>query len=121
MKTLPAIAVLGASILAATGVQPAAAEGFIHELKVGVLAHDVPDLWSGFQAERNAADINLEAILSPSVAFLGGTIRPAVGGTINTRGDTSHGYIDARWQYETPFGFYFGIGLACSGILGSVV
>lgn len=87
---------------------------FIDELKIGVLAHDVPDLWSGFQAEPNSADINIEALFSPSVAFLGGTIRPAIGGSISTVGATSDAYIDARWQYETPSGIFFGLGLGAA-------
>lgn len=100
-----------ATALVAASAPASAGGGLVYELKAGVLAHDVPDLWSGFQLERSAADINLEVMFTPSLAFLGGTIRPAVGGTINTRGDTSHAYIDARWQYETPWGLYFGIGL----------
>jgi lipid A 3-O-deacylase len=87
---------------------------FIDELKIGVLAHDVPDLWSGFRAEPNSADINIEALLSPSVAFLGGTIRPAIGGSISTVGATSDAYIDARWQYETPSGIFLGLGLGAA-------
>ncbi|MTD94140.1 hypothetical protein GIW81_07290 [Hyphomicrobium sp. xq] len=57
----------------------ALAGGLVDELKIGVLWHDVPGLWSGFQAEPGCADIDIEALLSPSVAFLGGTIRPALG------------------------------------------
>lgn len=92
----------------------ASAGPFIDELKIGVLAHDVPHLWSGFQAEPNSADINIEALFSPSVAFLGGTIRPAIGGSISTVGATSDAYIDARWQYETPSGIFFGLGLGAA-------
>ena len=40
----------------------------IDELKIGVLWHDVPGLWSGFQAEPSSADLNIEALLSPSGA-----------------------------------------------------
>lgn len=112
MHRTHAIAAACASLVALA--QPAAAGGFLYELKAGVLAHDVPGLWSGFQVERNAADINLEAVFAPYLPFLGGAIRPAVGGTINTRGDTSHGYVDARWQYDTPFGFYLGVGLGAA-------
>ena len=86
----------------------------IDELKIGVLWHDVPGLWSGFQAEPSSADINIEALLSPSVAFLGGTIRPALGASISTIGATSDIYIDARWQYETPSGIFFGLGLGAA-------
>ncbi len=110
LRRIGFVAVCATAISLALG-GAANAGGLLYELKVGVLAHDVPDLWSGFRAERNAADINIEAIFTPSMPFLGGTIRPAIGGSINTHGDTSHGYIDARWQYETPFGFYFGVGL----------
>jgi hypothetical protein len=86
----------------------------VDELKIGVLWPDVPGLWSGFQAEPNSADINIEALLSPSVAFLGGTIRPALGASISTIGATSDAYIDARWQYETPSGIFFGLGLGAA-------
>ena len=92
----------------------ALAGGIVDELKVGVLWHDVPNLWSGFQAEPNSADINVEALLSPSLAFLGGSIRPAIGGSISTVGATSDAYIDARWQYETPCGIFFGLGLGAA-------
>jgi lipid A 3-O-deacylase len=87
------------------------AGGLVDELKLGVLGHDVPYLWSNFRAEPNSVDINIEALLSPSISFLGGTIRPAVGGTINTVGATSHAYIDARWQFETHGGFFLGLGI----------
>jgi hypothetical protein len=104
-------AAAGATAIALCLGGAAEAGGLLHEFKAGVLAHDVPDLWSGFRAEPNAADFNVEVILSPSMPFLGGTVRPAIGGSINTRGDTSHAYIDARWEYETPFGLYFALGL----------
>jgi lipid A 3-O-deacylase len=93
---------------------PAIADGFIDELKIGVLAHDVPDLWSGFQAEPDGADINIEALFSPSVAFLGGTIRPALGASINTQGYTSNVYLDARWQLETACGVFLGLGVGAA-------
>ena len=92
-------------------VAPALADGLVQELKLGILDHDVPDLWSGFRAEPDSVDINVEALLSPSVPLLGGTVRPALGGTINTVGATSHAYVDARWQYEMPSGVFLGFGL----------
>jgi lipid A 3-O-deacylase len=93
------------------GATAAPAKDLFSEIKIGVLDHDVPDLWSGFRREDEAVDINIEALLSPSVQFFCGVIRPAVGATINTGGRTSHIYIDARWQYETPIGIFLGIGL----------
>jgi len=106
---LIAIAVLG--VLVCTPDMSALADGLIEELKLGVLAHDVPDLWSGFRAEPASVAINVEALFSPSVAFLGGAIRPALGASINTEGATSNVYLDARWQYETPAGIFFGLGV----------
>lgn len=92
----------------------ASAAGLFSELKLGVLAHDVPDLWSGFQLETDAPDINVEAILAPSLPFLGGRIHPAIGASINTGGGTSHAYIDARWQIEGPSGLFFAVGLGAA-------
>lgn len=87
------------------------AEGLVRELRGGVLAHDVPNLWSGFRTENDAVAINVEAIFSPSLRFLGGTIRPAFGASIATEGGTSNVYLDARWEFETPAGIFFSVGL----------
>jgi hypothetical protein len=104
-----AVSALALSALVLSGSAQAA--GFVQEFKIGVLDHDVPGLWSGFRAEPDSADINVEVLFSPSVDFLGGTIRPALGGSINTVGATSIGYLDARWQYETTCGLFFGLGI----------
>jgi hypothetical protein len=101
-----------AFLFAACGMaQPAFADGLVSEVKVGVLAHDVPDLWSGFQREEDSLDINAELLLSPSAIFLGGTLRPALGASVNTAGDTSFAYIDARWQYDFDGGLFFSTGV----------
>ena len=100
-----------ANVIAA---MPVAAEELVHAVKLGVLAHDVPELWSGFQLEPDAADINIEVQFTPSMPLFGGTLRPAVGASINTRGDTSHAYIDARWQIDGPSGLFFGLGLGAA-------
>jgi lipid A 3-O-deacylase len=106
---------LTAVLLLAVGwVEPASAGDLFSEIKVGVLDHDTPDLWSGFRREEDSADINVEALLSPSAAFFGGTIRPAIGATINTHGETSHAYIDARWQYEKAAGIFVGLGVGAA-------
>ena len=93
---------------------PAVAEDVVHSVKGGVLAHDVPHLWSGTQIEPDAADINIEVQFTPSTQILGGTLRPAVGGSINTRGDTSHAYVDARWQIDGPSRTFFEVGLGAA-------
>lgn len=83
---------------------------WLHEIKFGVLHHDTDGLWSGFRRE-GGVDFNLEAIFTPHVKFLGGTIRPAIGGSVNTAGDTSKLYTGLRWQYEHISGMFFGVGL----------
>lgn len=105
------MALVGLLGLLAFQDQAALAGGLIEELKLGVLDHDMPDLWSGFRAEPVSAAINVEALFSPSVALFGGALRPAVGASIDTEGGTSNVYLDARWQYETPSGIFFGLGL----------
>jgi hypothetical protein len=110
-------ALRGAAVALAFAISVSALMGtpahaqFVNEIKGGVLAHDVDNLWSGFSLETNAVDLNVEAILAPGLPFLFGTIRPAVGASINTGGGTSHGYIDARWQIELPAGFFLGTGV----------
>ena len=97
--------------LSALAAPNASAQSLIEELKFGVLYHDAPSLWSGFRLEREGADINVEALLRPALPFFFGTIRPAIGATLSTRGDTNHGYLGARWQVELPAGLFFGLGL----------
>jgi hypothetical protein len=80
------------------------------EFRGGILAHDVPGLWSGFRLE-SGIDINAELLFGAGMPFLGGIIRPAVGASVNTEGYTSRAYIDARWEYQTPSGIFFGLGL----------
>ncbi|SER45847.1 Lipid A 3-O-deacylase (PagL) [Nitrosomonas sp. Nm51] len=100
-----------ASLAGENGKLPGA--GLIHQLKFGVLAHDVGDLWSGFHRE-NGVDLNIEVVLAPSMDVLGGTLRPALGGSINTNGDTSKGYLDILWQYNFSSGIFVvtGVGAA---------
>ena len=100
--------------LACSWAGAADAEGLIRELRGGVLAHDVPDLWSGFRTEKDAVAINIEAILSPALPLFGGTIRPAIGASIATNGGTSNAYLDARWEFETPTGIFFSVGLGAT-------
>ncbi len=114
MRTRLLIVLLVSGIVLLDASVPALAAGLVDELKIGVLAHDVPDLWSGFQAEPDSVDINVEALLSPSVNFAGGTLQPALGASINTAGSTSKGYLDARWQYETASGLFFGLGVGAA-------
>ncbi len=83
------------------------------EFRGGVLAHDVPGLWSGFRLE-SGIDINAELLFGSGFPILGGAIRPAIGATVNTAGDTSKAYIDARWEIEGPSGIFLGLGLGAA-------
>jgi hypothetical protein len=83
------------------------------EFRGGVLAHDVPDLWAGFNLE-DGVDINAELLFGRGLPILGGTLRPALGVSVNTAGYTSRAYIDARWEIETPIGIFFGLGLGAA-------
>lgn len=85
----------------------------LHQVKFGILAHDVGNLWSGFSRE-DGVDLNIEAVLGPSVTVLNGTLRPAMGGSINTAGDTSKGYIDALWQYDFYMKYFLVIGIGAA-------
>ena len=98
--------------LAVAGAWPGTghAGGLVRELRGGVLAHDVPNLWSGFRTENDAVAINVEAIFSPSLPLFGGMIRPAIGASIATEGGTSNAYLDARWEFETATGIFFSVG-----------
>jgi len=87
-----------------------APDKFVHEIKGGALIHDVDNLWSNFSRE-DGIDLNIEAIFTPSVDVLGGTIRPALGASINTSGDTSKVYLDARWEYAATNGLFFAFGV----------
>jgi lipid A 3-O-deacylase len=100
-------------VLSALLAVPAVAEErapFISELKIGVQAHDVPYMWSGFNKEPITPDLNLEIQFSTLAMFWGGRIFPALGTTINFDGHTSKAYLDARWQWEYENHTFFALG-----------
>lgn len=90
---------------------PASAQGFIHEIRGGVLAHDVPIVAAG--KYEYGIGLNAELVFSPSLSLFGGTIRPALGGTFATQGGTSWVYLDAKWEWNVgPLFFGVGVGPA---------
>jgi lipid A 3-O-deacylase len=111
-KILSLAAVVVAGPIAAVA-QTVPATGLVQELRLGVLVHDMPGLWSGFRLERGT-DINAEAILAPSVPIFGGLLRPAIGASVSTSGQTSKAYFDARWMLEARSGFFLGLGLGAA-------
>ncbi len=105
----------GAAFVLTAGIGSAwAGDGLIYQLSVGALDHDIGNMWSGFRREKESLDINVDAQLSPAMQVFFGTLRPAVGGTFNTQGLTSMGYVDARWTYEAASGLFFGVGLGAA-------
>jgi len=114
MALLAAVSGLCLASLASAPSMAQQAKPFIEEARIGVLAHDVPGLWSGWRIESHKPDINGEVIFSPSVNFLGGIVRPAVGGSVNTGGGTSKAYADARWEHQTSLGIFFGLGIGAA-------
>jgi len=84
--------------------------GILHEIKVGLLHHDTNNLWSGSRRE-DGVNLNLEAVFRPYLNFLGGEVRPALGASINSTGDTSKLYLDARWETTIGNNFYFALGV----------
>lgn len=93
--------------------------GWISELKIGALAHDVPYMWSGFNKERYGVDLNLEVLFAPYLTLWGGTIHPVIGGTANFNGDTGKAYFGSRWQWDYPSNWFFALGLAIAVHSGS--
>jgi lipid A 3-O-deacylase len=86
---------------------------WVHELRLGVLNHDTDNMWSGFSRE-SGIDVNAELILSPSYELWHGQVRPNLGFSVNTEGDTSKVYAGGVWEYLWKSGFLldFGAGLA---------
>ena len=85
--------------------------GYLHGIRAGVLAHDVDDLWSGTRKE-GGVDLNSEIIFSrPSFSLMSGNLRPNLGLSINTQGDTSKLYGGILWELETKSGIFFNLGV----------
>ena len=113
---LPNCVMLALFTLAATAApvpepEVEAGKGWLYEVSFGVLAHDVDGLWSGSRAE-DGVDLNIELVpRRANVAFLSGTLRPYIGLSVNTRGDTSKLYSGFSWDYRTDSGWRFRVGL----------
>jgi hypothetical protein len=85
--------------------------GWLHEIRGGVLAHDVDHLWTGENVE-DGVDLNAEMIFArPAVSALEGRIRLNAGASINTAGNTSKVYGGMLWEWEARFGLFFDVGL----------
>lgn len=110
LATVVLLAAIFVCPLSAHGAENEQSPGVLHEIKMGILAHDVEGLWSGNNREQGV-DVNCEVLFSPALQFLGGALRPAAGVTVNTHGNTSKLYIDGIWQYDVSQRFFFAVGL----------
>jgi hypothetical protein len=92
----------------------ARADGWIRELRVGVLAHDVDHLWSGSRAE-SGADWNGEVVFwRPGLSLPLGTLHPNLGVSVNDHGDTSKAYAGLLWDLQSQLGVFLDLGLAAA-------
>ena len=85
------------------------AESIIHEIRVGILYHDL-GIWSGTSNEEGL-DFNAELTFSPSWNILGGQIRPIAGFSLNDSGDTSKIYGGGVFEYIWNNGVFIDLGL----------
>ena len=83
---------------------------WLHGFRVGVLAHDVP-LWSRSRSE-GGIDLNAEVIFNyPEFSLFTGKIRPNLGFSVNSQGDTNTLYSGFLWEFNLDSGFFFNVGL----------
>lgn len=83
------------------GAPFSAPNSFISELRMGVLSHDVA------RREKGSVDIQGEILFQPlgaldeSSSFWDFLLspRPHIGGSFNSNGDTSYGYVGVSWLY----------------------
>jgi hypothetical protein len=84
---------------------------WFYEVRIGILAHDVDNLWSGTSVE-DGIDLNAELIFArPGIAVFSGNIRPNIGVSVNSQGATSKLYAGILWEIEGRTGLFFDIGL----------
>jgi len=107
-------------VLASTPIPATAQTGIVDELKIGVLAHDVALFDKHIE---NGADLNFEMLFTPPDIFAAiGSPRPHLGGTVNTAGNTDHGYFGLTWGIELIQSLFgHGDGVFLNGSLGGAL
>jgi hypothetical protein len=94
--------------------EPPALGGWLHEVRLGVAAHDVDELWSG-ERKEHGADWSAElTLLRTGLVLPLGAVRPNLGFAINDHGDTSKVYAGALWEIESPIGVFFATGVGAA-------
>jgi hypothetical protein len=123
MRPMHNLRILALAPLCALLAAPAAASdtpgedapkaGLIYEMKIGALMHDAPPI-TGHSKEPLSADLNVEVVFGPSLPIFFGTVRPAMGATVNFMGYTSKAYLDGRWTLECCWGAFFALGIGAA-------
>jgi hypothetical protein len=117
--TLPLVAFLIGSLaatpaVAADPVSHSDPGGYFYRVFFGVLAHDVGGLWSGTRKE-DGLDINGEIVFCPTgLPVWAGTLRPNLGLSVNSQGDTSKLYGGVLWEINSKHGLFFATGLGAA-------
>jgi len=95
------------------GVYAKQDDGWLHEIRLGILDHDTDNLLSGFSRE-DGVDFNGELVFEPCWELWSGTVRPNLGVSINDRGNTSKFYGGGLWEHGWNNSWFldFGLGLA---------
>lgn len=97
-----------AALMAATlfcAHTPASAEGFISEMRIGVMDHDSSIFHNTY--ETTDPDINFEVrFASPEFLSWAFAPRPLIGGTVNTGDGTSFGYAGLGWTFDLTDAFF---------------
>lgn len=104
---------LAGVVLTGSMIGPVQAQDLIHEVKVGALQHDTDGLWSGYKRE-SGFDVNAEIIFNAPADLWGGTVRPALGVSVNSSGDTSKAYGVARWETDILDRSFFALGVGAA-------
>ncbi len=86
-------------------------ENLIHEIRGGVLVHDV-DMWGASDVEDGVV-VNGELAFRSFGSLLGGRFRPVLGLSLTGGNRTSYGYADARWEYTAGW-FFLGLGMGAA-------
>jgi hypothetical protein len=83
---------------------------WLSEIRTGILAHDVP-IWSRSRKEAGV-DFNAELIFGFfNYPLLSGSVRPNLGISLNSKGDTSKIYAGLIWEYIWSSGIFLDLGL----------
>ncbi|MBX3489413.1 MAG: acyloxyacyl hydrolase [Parvibaculum sp.] len=98
------LAAMAATAFICAGV-PASAEGFISEVRLGVMDHDSSMFHDSH--ETSDPDINAEIrFVSPDFLAWAFAPRPLIGGTVNTGNGTSFGYAGLGWTFDLTDAFF---------------